>query len=356
MHPPFLLQSLVDFAHARFSGIHTFPQTNAREVVLCPEEFERLRPAIILDGAFDRMDNYLSADYRQKMALSFSGGEIRHAPTLAYVFQNARISAGSFFSAGFRYRIRPPKEAGIPKKIDRLDQIALCASITGDQYFGHCLNEDLPQMLLAEGFGEPARLTSKNWPDLYAYRDLFGLNWLELDGAEIKEATIFWDFSQNSSRKERFQAYRSRLRERLIPKKPGGVFYLRRGDTGEARSPVNDDDICAHLEKRGVDVIDVAHNNAQDFLENCLERKIMISVEGSHMMHLVYTLMTGGGALALMPPLQPRCAIKDACDAIGARFATVVGHMAPDGFRIDLDALSQTLDKLETAVDNLESV
>ncbi|MEZ5892359.1 MAG: glycosyltransferase 61 family protein [Parvularculaceae bacterium] len=356
MQPAFLFRAATSFLEARLSAKPDFKSSGARETVICPEEHERLKPAIMLDGAGERMRNYMDAEYRARMTLSFAGGLARHAPTLAYTFTGGVLAAGSFLSHGFRYRIRPPREAGLPKRVERLGRIALCASITGDHYFGHSLNEDLPQMLLAPDFGEPARLSTKNWPDLVAYRSLLDLDWRELDGAELAETTIFLDYAQNSSRKARFAEFRRRLRDKLTPEKRKGRFYLRRGDTGVARSPVNDADVCAAMERRGYDVFDVEGLNSTDFIKRILERSIMVSVEGSHMMHLAYTLRADGGALALMPPARPRCAIKDACDAIGAHFATVVGHETEGGYTIDIGELNRTLDLLERKVDGLEAV
>lgn len=350
-------QSAAAFAGTLGGRGGTFQNAADRETVICPEEMQTLRPAVILDGAFERLSNFLYPLYEQKMKTSFSGGQTRHAPTCAYTFKKAHVIFGSFIGNNARYRIRPPREAGPPKRFEKLERIALCTGTTGDLRFGHCLNEDLPQMLLAPAFGEPARLPSKNWEDLFAYRDYMDLEWREIDGAVIEEATVFRDYSQNSNHRARFQELRRRLRDKVAGAATGGRFYLRRGDTGAAlRSPDNDDEICKRLEERGYDIIDVEGGDPQKFISNILDRQIMVSVEGSHMMHLVYTIMTGGGALALMPPLQPRCAIKDACDAVDAHFGAVIGYETETGYRIDTDELGETLDRLERRVGNLEEV
>lgn len=350
------LQAALSFGLSKAVSRKTLADAAERRVTIHPIEFQRVRPAIILPDAFDRVTNVGSENFPVSAFRSLYGELIEHAATEAYIVRDAQIYAGSVCAGRFRHHIRPARESSIHLRAETIDRIALCTTFVGDLYFGHFLNEDMQQMLLAAPFGGPARLLSKDWRDLAAYRRLCELDWREVAAARVRELAIFADQGQNANRRARADILRARMREKLTARKPGGRYYLRRGATGAARTPANDAEICAALKARGYDIIDLFTTDTEEFLENILDRSIIVSVEGSHMMHALYAMPEGGGALAIFPPDRACLAIKAAVDLMDGYFAITVGHAHETGFTVDISELEKTLDQLEARLNVLETV
>jgi hypothetical protein len=76
---------------------------------------------------------------------------------------------------------------------------------------------------------------------------------------------------------------------------------------------------------------------------------MVISCEGSHLSHAIYTMADDATLLVLQPPERFSLAFKAFTDRLDMRFAFVVGRPCPDGFEIDLDELSGFLDTLAAA-------
>ena len=71
---------------------------------------------------------------------------------------------------------------------------------------------------------------------------------------------------------------------------------------------------------------------------------MVISVEGSHISHVVYSMSRDGLLTVLQPPDRFAMAFKEFTDCIGLRFGFVVGDPTEGGFSVDLDTLRRFLD------------
>jgi hypothetical protein len=71
---------------------------------------------------------------------------------------------------------------------------------------------------------------------------------------------------------------------------------------------------------------------------------VVLGVEGSQLLHGVFGMADGGAIVTLQPPDRFITAIKVYCDALGLRYALVVGEGSPAGFRIDVDRVARTVD------------
>ena len=325
---------------------------------LCASEETRCPPATILEGRAARLRNFEFETEKARVFESLAGGIMRHRPSVAYTLREAQLLAGSVWAGGGRHFIRQLRDSWPGPAATRLDRVALCTSAAGDRYFGHFLTEDLPQVMIAGEFGEAVRWPDRNWDHLPLYRQAFELQWRECAAAHAARLTFFDDIAQNALRRRRYIELRRRLRAHVKPLNPGARVYLRRGATGAgagARSPTNDGAVADTLRRRGFLVVDLENCPPTELIARLLDARIMVSVEGSQMIHGVYTLAENGAAGILMAPMRPVIQVKDRIDAIGLPTAIVVGEDLGDAFSIDLGDLERTLDLLEERLDQSAS-
>ena len=320
---------------------------------IAPAEPTEVPPAVMLDGQIERMkpDPAHTSATPQTLALHFLGGPSLHCATRAFHFRRASLFAGSVYANGASNRLRPLSESLTPLSADRdaIDGAALCTSVYGERYFGHYLMEDIPQTLLASPFGAPLRLSADPaWRDAPEYDRRFGVEWSRSDFALIRNLTIFEDIGQNANRRERYRRLQARIREVSIGGRSAERVYLRRGGAEEPwRCPLNEAALHAALLKRGYVTVDTRQDSTSDIIETLLGARVVVSLEGSHTMHALYTIADNSAFLLLMPPLRPQTINKEAFDAIGACVGLLVGREAEGGFNIDLDELDRTLDLVE---------
>lgn len=325
-------------------------ETVAETRELCPAEDQRCPPATVLEGRAERLRDFEFDSERERVRASLGGGLMHHGPTLAHTIRNAKLLAGSVYAQGARLYLRPLKESYPGPAPIALDRAALCTAATGDKYFGHFMTEDAPQTMIAGEFGGAFRLPDRNWAHLPVYREALELDWRQVAAAHVRELSFFTDFAQNALRRARYRELRSRLRKHIAPRQPGARVYLRRGATGvdgPLRSPRNEPTIAAALSARGFDILALASTPPAELVARLLDAKILVSVEGSQLIHGVYTLADDGAACILMAPMRPVIQMKDRFDALELPTAIVVGEDHGDAFSIDIGDLERTLDLLE---------
>lgn len=167
-----------------------------------------------------------------------------------------------------------------------------------------------------------------------------------LQNANIQELTIFTDFAQNSLKATRYRTLRSRLKQSFAYTSVRPGVYIKRGITGEARVLDNEAAIEAALQQAGFDVIEPARLTASEISRRILGAQIIVSVEGSHLSHAIYSVADGGTFVVLQPPDRFAMPYKEFTDRLDMRFAFLVGDKATNGFTIPLDDLHQLLDRL----------
>ena len=76
----------------------------------------------------------------------------------------------------------------------------------------------------------------------------------------------------------------------------------------------------------------------------CAGSRVVVGVEGSHLIHGIMVLPPGGAVLTLQPPNRFCSVIKRTTDPDHQHFGFVVGHAQQDGYRVDADEVERTLD------------
>ena len=354
-----MLRRLTPFAYKARGLIQTIPgldAAGARETVIAPAEDDVCPPAVMLDGQLDRITGLSGELQWDEVRLKMLGGPVRHAATIAYTFDRALVLAGAVYAGGGIHRLREFDATALRRPIAKLDDVAFCSSDTGDRYFGHALAEDLAQALLAPEFGAPARLIHPGWGDFDVYSRLSGVDWRYIAAADVRNLTVFRDYSYTASRRGRLKELRRRLRASVPPsKRHRRIFIDRTG--GTARTLTNKEEVFTALERHGFGIVTPGQMGTRDMLEGILDAEIVAGVEGSHMAHATFAVSDNGAGLILAPPGRFVVNIKDRFDAIGVPLGFVVGDAAaapgnPDShegesFSVPVDMLLRTIDLLD---------
>ncbi|MEL6681098.1 MAG: glycosyltransferase family 61 protein [Pseudomonadota bacterium] len=279
------------------------------------------------------------------------GGAISHLATLAHIVEDTAIFGPMVYKEGAKYDVGFGEERiwqQITSPSTTLDEAALVSCYAGSRFFGPFLKDSLPQELLPQDTAKMISLRTKPYSHEDGYRTLFGLPAPPvIDVARVKRLTFYDDIGQNAGKAARLHSLRERLRQTLNAAgqdRPKGV-YLKRGNTGEARTLVNEATLEKCLKDLGFDIVEPARLPADEIARRTLDAPIVISIEGSHISHAVYSMATTGTLLVVQPPDRFAMAFKEFTDQIGIRFAFFVGDAAPGGFSVNMDAFQRFLER-----------
>jgi len=167
-----------------------------------------------------------------------------------------------------------------------------------------------------------------------------------IEDANVDRLVIIDDTGQNAYKRERLLRLRALAKPYGSANPAPGVMLLR-GQGGANRKLVNESEIADLARDRGFTVLDPAITDAEEILRVCTGVKIVLGVEGSQLTNGMLWMDARGTLVALQPPQRFCVVLKDWCDAIGSRYAFVVGHESgPTEFSIDPDGVRRLLDRL----------
>lgn len=303
--------------------------------VICSGETEEMPPPIVLPGQIERVETRLPDPWvpnttsEQELTEVFAT-RVTHPPTIAYHIRNAVLFDGSIYAGAYRYPLHPPGHGAAFSSPPRIrcdtERAALASTFLGTRYFGHWLADDCTAYLLAEEVGPPLctdRLTFGHEKDYSSY---FEQSWVPLGRAHVGELTVFQDHGQNSHKRGRYLTLRNRLKSRFHLDSRIEYVYLRRGSAGARRKVENEEEIVEALVARGFVVIDLDADRIEKILGILLVAKLVVSVEGSHLAHCIYTCPEGSALLVLQPSNRFTATHRSWSACLGIDFGFVVGR------------------------------
>ncbi|MBY6218118.1 glycosyltransferase 61 family protein [Qipengyuania aquimaris] len=319
---------------------------------ICPEEKASCQRAIFLEGSLDKITAYSPWTTAEAERSRVLGGQITHASTRAHLLRNATIGGAWIYCGAYKAKHGHGSERPfrLPKsKRPRLGCVHLVSNWPGSNFFGNFLMDDLPLALVPDANSDPIVLKTKAYEHEGGYRKIFGLKRPPvLHDGQVNELIVYSDFAQNTSKALRYTELRTRLREALgsTSSTCSRNIYLKRGTTGERRLVANEEALEAHLVSLGFEIVEPTTLSAAEVSRLTLDARLVISVEGSHLSHVIYSMADSAAFLILEPPDRFATPYKDFADRMGMRFAFLVGDPASDGFSVDLDDLDRLLDRL----------
>jgi hypothetical protein len=319
--------------------------------VLNPGETISGSPCIALPEQYERVTACaFGIDPAQEIA-QLKGAPRRIGPTIQYVLDNVVVNDGIIYGRG-RHKFVNNNVVFQSDQTTCVEygQAALRSSFVGCHYFGHWLRDDCATHLLASDFGTAVSMPTPLWPDRAGYLEQFGQQCLELRRAHIDRLVLFDDINQNAHKARRFRELRERLANSQGLRKTGHIVYLMRGSGGKQRLLLNEGEIIEALTRRGVTVVRAETLNVSQLVSELLGARIIISVEGSQLSHALFTLLDGGGILAIQPPDRFFTSHLDWARALNMQYSVVVGEKRDQGFFLPVNDLLKTIDLLDKGI------
>ncbi|MEZ5458871.1 MAG: glycosyltransferase family 61 protein [Steroidobacteraceae bacterium] len=342
-----LARRLRRLVHGRPQPLHTLA---SHIETLCPAEVLEAPAARHLPGALEKV-TALSPwrNWDAEHAL-IRGGPTEHAASTLHVVDNVQVVDAHLYSGSAKAQPGYGAERWWldgSVETEALDEAHLVTSQEGSHFFGPFLQCDLPLELIRPSDPRNRTMPTKPYGHAAAYRELLGLPPVPtMRRARVRRLTMFVDFAQNSHKIARYRQLRAALRER-VPQAAHALrvgVYLQRGSTGEPRILSNEAQVIEFLAARGFDIVEPARLGAADIAARTLDAPLVVSVEGSHLSHVIYSMAERGTMLVLQPPDRFAMPYKEYTDALGMGFAFVVGDAAQGGFSVNLDELAATLE------------
>ena len=344
---PWVKRLILRFAWGRYIGMDALAK---RTIVLCPEEIAILPKAIYLESSLERINALSPWRSWSREQLLIHGGKAEHSASRAYLVEDVNVFGSFIYSGpatdkpGFGPEQLLLKEAGNRKDIDRAN---LVTTWGGSHFFGALLLDDFIFELNADDPENNIRMRTKPYKHEATYRKLLGLNHSSLiEYARVGRLTLYSEPYNNSLRANRYRVLRRRLRQSM----GGGVtcaatgVYLKRGRTGEDRLLENEHVIETYLERNGFDIVEPDALMVEEIVRRTMDAPVVISVEGSHISHILFTIAEKGALVVLQPPDRFSTVYKEFTDCMGMRFAFIVGLESSGGFIVPLDEMKRVLE------------
>jgi hypothetical protein len=327
--------------------------------VICSQETINARPAIFLPGQVDRITGTNPATTIEWELFTATSEVLKPTPTIAHHIRDAILVDGSIYQGRFKSFIAARsffQQPSARSEPCHLKTVALASSHLGSRFFGHWLVDDCTQYRLAEQHGRPLCLRGpiyRHHQETYqAYLDQ---HWAPIDRARIDRLIVYqdyhWGTSQDSLRRAQIRAMREKARARLPSGRGDLLVYLRRGRTGALRTVQNEEDLLNSLEKRGFTIVDVEADRLQRVLEILANAKIVVSLEGSHATHCVYSIPDNSGLILLQPPDRFLSFHRGWAESSGVWFGFVVGATGERGYSFSLCEILNTTDLMLRSIE-----
>ena len=320
---------------------------------LCEAKAERIPAAICLDGALEQIrafSPWTTRDYEMPRVL---GGIIEHAASKAHLIRSANIFGAYIYKGAYKSKHGYGTEVlsdSSTEAFRHLTSACLVSNIAGSSFFGNFLLDELPLALIPKGDNIPFVARTKYYGHEAGYRELLSLPKPdEISNARVHNLTVYTDFAQNSYKRERYIELRRRLAANFEHrgKSDGRRIYLKRGSTGESRILTNEAQLEVVLDRLGYDIVEPEKLTAHEISERMFGASLVVSVEGSHISHAIYSMSEDAAILVIQPPYRFATPYKEFTDCMGMRFGFVVGQPESDGFSVNMDDLQRLADKLD---------
>ena len=314
-------------------------------VTLCAQEEQDVPPAVYLPAHLQRITgptvNCILSETMERMHNTHP----THAPTLMYPLGKTRLFGGGLWTHNNQFLTRSLNTDDNFERVN-LKQAVVTDTDVGIAYFGHWLREVVPACLV--GSDAIPSLSMRRPPFKHAaqYEQFFKLQTIYANKGVVENCFLLSDFSQNSYKLARYLTLRENLKSSLNPSDivSNGVF-IARGNTGAKRLLVNENEVIAHLEKKGFSIVYPEKMTVEDIARRLWNAKVVITVEGSAHNHAIYSMALNGALLELQPPSRFGIIIKGACDCLGIGWGFYVCAASNNGEGFYVDSLPD-LDKI----------
>lgn len=315
---------------------------------ISPSEQKRAAPAIFLDTDLTKITAAMEDTTLEQEITRIRGGLVEHAATVAYQISDCQLINGSIYKGAVRHPlIRQKKQILIDfKHQEEIDEAALASTYYGSIYFGHWLSDDLSLCLAAQTLATPVIAARTAYGHEAGYSQLSNIHPVAISTAIFNKLFILDDFGQNKFKLERYQKIRQNL-SLITARNRSGKIFIRRGQQGVTRILSNAAEIENLLILQGFKILDPEQTTATEIVATLQGAQLVVGLEGSHLLHSIYTMAENGGLCVLQPPYRFNNVLKNYADCLGIRYGFVIGDTTKNGFSINPSQLLAVLEKID---------
>jgi hypothetical protein len=316
--------------HMRGSFGETIPCTQA---LFESDQIDRVRACAFGKSLADEVSKLSATSFVERSRIAFDLG-----PSI--------IAGGQIFSQDHPFFLswESPLKAGLGAP-EQFEQLNLVSSLHGLTYFGHWLRDDCPLYEAVREEGETRFLTLPNWADRRLYQPTFGHSNYEVRFAHVQQLTLHSEQGFNLDKARRIRLLRDRLRDKHKPQRDGHVVYLSRSTGPNTRDMNNRDAVETAMEQAGIRVVHPG-SDPQRLVDEMLDARMIITVEGSQAAHGAYMLQPGGAMLILQTPYRFYNPHHEWARLLGMHYGTVIGTPTEEGYDIDPSEVLHMMDRL----------
>jgi capsular polysaccharide biosynthesis protein len=115
----------------------------------------------------------------------------------------------------------------------------------------------------------------------------------------------------------------------------------------------NEANLLDVFQKKGFEIVDVL-DPLDRILEALSSAKIVVSMEGSHFSHCLFSLPDRSGILILQPADRFGANQRHWAECLGVAVGFVVGEVATDGYKFSTNEILKTIDLLLAKMESTE--
>ena len=230
-------------------------------------------------------------------------GDIQINDSIIYKIENALVFRESIICKNVRHCIddihfKDYLQVSIQNTIQ---EAALAHNFFSARFWGHWLMSEFPMQLSLSAYapliGSSRR---KQMRDEQYWRELAELPPIKkTDGWHAKSLFVCDPLVFEQENIKSWFTIRKKITKN---KKANKKVYVTRGISGQKRSLKNEEELINKLIGFGFEILNVATENGNKILNTLSEAEIVIGVEGSHLLPIMYALKHGSTVVILQPP------------------------------------------------------
>ena len=350
LHPKFVrYRAILNAGLSVLGRPRTRAQAAARIEVIQQEEQEPLKPVVCLPGQLKRAtQGSLGLSTLEQEMGWLTTNPVQHAAVIRYTLRDCLVHPyGVEYPGGSIGKIRVGWQRIPTGPIEEVPNAAYCMSTTAHRFFGHWLQDACATALLAQPQEALLLDIRTDWPHAAEYAQAFDLHPRNTPNLYVRELSVFQDFSQGSSKRQRYAQMRQRLATAFGPAQSRArPVYLRRGLTGATRPISNEDAVAHRLEQEGFLILETEGLSAAEIYRALAAAPVVVCMDGSHMNHLYFSMPRGGSILSFIQADRFTATNFGYACAAGLHFGILVVERDANGYVVDVDAMMRTLDLL----------
>lgn len=337
--------------YRRIAGWTELEDSAERVVQVNPAERFPMPEAMFLPGQLDRITgtHSLTGTIGDEVRMTLDP-VLPNTESFAFLVRNAVVGQGRVSTwTGYRDLSHHHAGGAVLRLGERVAEAALCSTWQGNDYFAHFLFDDAAIHPLAARFADPF-FSGASQPRTAHCRDYlakFGFDYVEKENIRVGQLWMFRDFALGPDKRARLRGMVEAVQAATVAPDPKPGAFIRRGTSGQVRVLENAAEVEAWCVAQGFVIVDPERQSVEEICAALKDVPLVIGVEGSHLVHALFTMARGGTILCIQPADRYNVIFRQLGAAMDLNWGFVVADGTVEGFRLDLGELSATVDLVQ---------